>query len=64
MYQHHNHNSFLLGILLGGALGAFSIIIFKSKEGQEIQKKICEKYETLKNELHEHISKKEKKQTK
>jgi gas vesicle protein len=62
-HNHHNHrhNNFLLGMLVGGSLGAISIIMLKSKEGKDFQKKVSEKYEDLKKEFNEYISKDEKK---
>ncbi len=39
-YHSHNDNNFLLGVLLGGLIGAGITFLFTTKKGEEIREKI------------------------
>ncbi len=47
MRHDHAQRDFLLGAMIGGTLGALTVMAFTTKKGKEIQEKILDKYDSL-----------------
>lgn len=56
MFHSERSNShFLLGMIVGGTIGAASTYLFKTKEGKRLQQEIMERYEEFSKQAHTYI---------
>ena len=53
-----SYKDFMLGVLIGGSLGA---LLFKTKQGKKVQKDILEKYHELSGAAHDYLNEYKKK---
>lgn len=56
--MNRSYKDFMLGVLLGGSLGA---LLFNTKSGKKVQKESLEKYHKVAHAAHDFLKKKTKK---
>jgi len=50
-----SHSGFFMGALVGGAIGALSVLLFTTKQGEKIQRKAFNKFLDLEEKAYEKL---------